>query len=507
MAYLWEKRKKRSPKKQRPYQAQLLKLSADGKSSTVLDSRDFKAVDTTGAKRASAHWYKSLSTDDPVAGAHTAWVIIPSSDGNPEFHCCKTSRGLLAFHATDGKDIAEVEVEEAVADANPDDVMRRLIANPEQVKREYRGRSAVLMGIMEDYFDLHNPTAVWSRRDNNDMFAADFVYDWPGVPQMLARAWRVEQKHIRRVLGKKAVAECPNCGKQISFITLRAQGGFEATMAGDPCPDCKTPLIEINANVLKGEGDEWRHPNSPHWIPINPEQETEYARKRLALAGANPYRNLCAGVYNAAGRDAYRAFIEQSIRQLSASRVVQVSVPEMEGRLPADKKMRAFFKTWTDALGGGEFNVVNQRERFLFDKLHDVEWIMFDHMERGGLELYRRLLHSDWRHFRMVWLWQADYSEYCYCLDRRRRRRYGETPERTWLEFSDTQALWLPDASQLFIQDQLTKPGQLSESEEEDEDEAHTDETPAEHVTNSLERRDPGQWASVLPGSDREDQR
>jgi len=29
----------------------------------------------------------------------------------------------------------------------------------------------------------------------------------------------------------------------------------------------------------------------------------------------------------------------------------------------------------------------------------------------------------------------------------------------------------------------------------------------AEHMTNSLERRDPGQWASVLPGSDREDQR
>lgn len=455
-----DRRNKKRKKKQRSYQARLLRLDSSGKVAGVIASRDFKAVDETGAKRAASHWYKGLYPDEPVAGAHTAWEVQSPTTEQPEFHYCRTVHGLLAVHATDGKDIAQARVEEEVAGVDEDEIMRRLVANPQEVKKQYRGRATVLLGIMENYFTFHNPCHRYSLDDDKGLLEADLVYDWTGVPQMLARAWRAEPKYIRYLLRKEAIVECPFCGKQIEYKADRIPGGFEFSLANTPCPVCQTRLIEINSSALVTLPEKWRTAQSPYWIAPNPEQEREWAVKRLTLARDNPQRYFVVGKVKEKDRQksSYVAFIEQVIRQIQPeARIVRFAAPDTKvGRA---ESQRVFFKAWAESLGGEGIKNTKEREAFVFDRVSKAaDWLILDHAERLWEEVQRRLRGLDrdtfgpcWNQIPMVWLWNNGYYRKCLGGQRRidldsfdRDRREDKAPS--------PQVLWLPDSEQLDIE-------------------------------------------------------
>jgi endogenous inhibitor of DNA gyrase (YacG/DUF329 family) len=446
-------------KKQRPYRVRLLVQGGEGKPGKVVASRDFMALDETGAKRGAAHWYKELCRaqypDDLVAGAHTAWETQYATSETPEFHYCQTNHGLLAVHATDSKDIAQATVEEEVAEADKAAIMGELIANPQAVKKQYRGRSEVLLAIMENYFAVNNPFWDDLRRDPKVLLAADIVYDWTGAPQMLARAWGVEPKRIRRMLDKDAIVECPFCGKQIEYSADRVFGGFEFTLENTPCPACQTPLIEINPNVISFVPDEWRTAQSPYWIAPNPEQEREWAMKRLTLVRDDPRRYFAVGRVvegrrqSLQGYSHYTAFVEQAILQIQPqARIARYSAPETKGG--AEDRLRAFFKAWADSLGGEHLGYTKYREKFVFDTVaRDADWLIIDRAEHLGDYVLPRLRDLDhWRQVRMILIW---HGYYCSCLGGLRRiDRDSDYQRESEAKFPPLQmVLWLPDPEQI----------------------------------------------------------
>ncbi len=217
-------------KRRYSYTAHVVQLAENER--RALGKHTFEATTLASAKRTASQWCGELLGLVGIERTMSfgPWEILTTVDSNDWFRGVGRDKALV-LKPTGSQESAQTT-------QGLIDLMWKIRAEPQL--SHWQGDKDLLAKI-EQYFrhcldETGGNVTDEMRRD------ADLIYDWPGAPAMIARAWGCTLHDVRGQLGRARICQCPKC-KETRFSTqARCKGGFTTEGMSCYCRKCGTLL-------------------------------------------------------------------------------------------------------------------------------------------------------------------------------------------------------------------------------------------------------------------------